>query len=97
VPPDRALQTLLAATTADLGHDFFRTLVKQLAEAFRVTCAMVGEMLPEQDSIRTLAFWSRGTFQDDVTYPLQGTPCHNTVTCSICHYADDVSRQFPED
>ncbi len=97
VPPDRALQTLLAATTADLGHDFFRTLVKQLAEAFRVTCAMVGEMLPEQDSIRTLAFWSGGTFQDDVTYPLRGTPCHNTVTCSICHYADDVSRQFPED
>ena len=97
VPPDRALQTLLAATTADLGHDFFRTLVKQLAEAFRVTCAMVGEMLPEQDSIRTLAFWGRGAFQDDVTYPLQGTPCHNTVTCSICHYADDVSRQFPED
>ncbi|MFL5352894.1 ATP-binding protein [Archangium sp.] len=97
VPPDRALQTLLAATTADLGHDFFRTLVKQLAEAFRVTCAMVGQMLPEHDSIRTLAFWSRGAFQQDVTYPLSGTPCHNTVACSICHYADEVSRQFPED
>ncbi len=97
VPPEQALQTLLSATTADLGHDFFRTLVKQLAEAFRVTCAMVGQMIPEQDSIRTLAFWSQGSFQDDVTYPLQGTPCHNAVACSICHYADDVSRHFPED
>jgi PAS domain S-box-containing protein len=97
VPPERALQTLLAATTADLGHDFFRTLVKQLAEAFRVTCAMVGEMRPEQDSIQTLAFWSRGAFQGNISYPLRGTPCHNAVACSICHYADDVSRQFPED
>jgi PAS domain S-box-containing protein len=97
VPPERALKTLLAATTADLGHDFFRTLVKQLAEAFRVTCAMVGEMLPEQDSIRTLAFWNQGAFQEDVTYPLRGTPCQNTVACSICHYADDVHQQFPED
>jgi PAS domain S-box-containing protein len=97
VPPERALQTLLAATTADLGHDFFRTLVKQLAEAFRVTCAMVGQMIPEKDSIRTLAFWSQGSFQEDMTYPIQGTPCHNAIACSICHYADDVSRQFPED
>jgi two-component system, NtrC family, sensor kinase len=97
VPPERALQTLLAATTADLGHDFFRTLVKRLAEAFRVTCAMVGEMRPEQDSIQTLAFWSRGAFQNTVTYPLSGTPCHNAVVYSICHYADDVSRHFPED
>ena len=97
VAPEQALRTLLAATTADLGHDFFRTLVKQLTEAFRVTCAMVGEMLPEQDSIRTLAYWSRGDFQDAVTYPLSGTPCQNAVVCSMCHYADDVSQRFPED
>jgi two-component system, NtrC family, sensor kinase len=97
VPPDRALQTLLAATTADLGHDFFRTLVKQLAEAFRVTCAMVGEMNPEQESIHTMAFWSGGDFQENLTYPLQGTPCYTAVANSICHYADDVSRYFPED
>ncbi len=97
VPPERALQTLLAATTADLGHDFFRTLVKQLAEAFRVTCTMVGEMNAGQDSIHTLAFWSQGSFQENVTYPLRGTPCYNAVACSICHYADDVSQHFPED
>jgi len=96
VPPERALQTLLAATTADIGHDFFRTLVKQLAEAFRVTCTMVGEMRG-QDSIQTLAFWSRGAFQENVTYPLRGTPCYNAAACSICHYADDVSQHFPED
>ncbi|WP_324955592.1 ATP-binding protein [Archangium sp.] len=97
VPPERALQTLLAATTADLGHDFFRTLVKQLAEAFRVACAMVGEMRPEQDAVQTIAFWSRGAFQENVAYPLRGTPCHNVVSCSICHYADGVSHYFPED
>ena len=32
-----------------------------------------------------------------MTYPLSGTPCHTAVAHSICHYADDVHRQFPED
>jgi PAS domain S-box-containing protein len=97
VAPDKALQTLLAATTADLGHDFFRTLVRQLTEAFRVTCALVGEMQHEKNEVRTLAFWSQGDFQPDVTYPLHGTPCFNAVNCSLCYYSDEVATHFPED
>jgi PAS domain S-box-containing protein len=97
VAPDKALQTLLAATTADLGHDFFRTLVRQLTEAFRVTCALVGEMQHEKNVVRTLAFWSQGDFQPDVTYPLHGTPCFNAVNCSLCYYSDEVATLFPED
>ena len=97
IPAERALRTLLAATTADLGHDFFRTLVKELAETFRVTCALVGEILPEQDTVRTLAIWSQGASQEPFAYPLRGTPCHNTVVCSICHYPDQVAQRFPED
>jgi two-component system, NtrC family, sensor kinase len=97
VPPEGVLRALLASTTADLGHDFFRTLVMHLANAFRVTCALVGELLPERDSLRTMAFWLNGGFEDNVTYPLRGTPCHNAVLCSLCHYPDEVAQRFPED
>jgi two-component system NtrC family sensor kinase len=97
VPPEGVLRALLASTTADLGHDFFRTLVMHLAKAFRVTSALVGELLPERDSLRTLAFWLNGRFEDNVTYPLRGTPCHNAVLSSLCHYPDDVATRFPED
>jgi PAS domain S-box-containing protein len=97
VSPEVALQTLLAENTADMGHAFFRTVVRHLAESFRVTCALVGEMQPEKNTVRTLAFWSQGDFQADVTYPLHGTPCYNAVTCSLCYYSDDVANHFPED
>ena len=97
IPPEAALRALLASTTADLGHDFFRTLVMHLAQAFRVSCALVGELLPERDSLRTMAFWLNGRFEENVTYPLKGTPCHNAVLSSICHYPDTVAHLFPED
>ncbi|MFL5345138.1 MAG: ATP-binding protein [Hyalangium sp.] len=97
IPPEGALRALLASTTADLGHDFFRKLVMQLAQAFRVCCVLVGERMPERDSLRTLAFWLNGKFEENVTYPLHGTPCHNAVLSSICHYPDTVASLFPED
>ncbi|MDC0712323.1 ATP-binding protein [Stigmatella sp. ncwal1] len=97
IPPESALRALLASTTSDLGHDFFRTLVTHLATSFRVTCALVGELQPERDSLRTLAFWVNGRFEENVTYRLQGTPCHNAVLSSLCHYPDDVATRFPED
>jgi two-component system NtrC family sensor kinase len=97
IPPEGALRALLASTSADLGHDFFRKLVMHLAQDFRVCCALVGERHPEGDSLRTLAFWLNGKFEENVTYPLSGTPCHNAVLGSICHYPDTVASLFPED
>ncbi|SEU02178.1 PAS domain S-box-containing protein [Stigmatella erecta] len=97
IAPEIALRALLASTTSDLGHDFFRTLVMHLAKSFGVTSALVGELQPERDSLRTMAFWLNGRFEENVTYRLQGTPCHNAVLSSLCHYRDGVATRFPED
>ncbi len=92
-----ALQALMDSTLSDLGHHFFRNMVAHLARTFRVSCALVGEMLPEGDSIRTLALWLRGGPQENVVYSLRGTPCDDAIRNSICHLEDGVAQAFPED
>lgn len=97
VRPEEALQSLLSSTTHSLGLDFFRSLVAHLARAFRVSCVVVGELLPQRDEVRTLAFWLNGELQPNTSYKLSGTPCQGAVANAVCHYREGVASSFPED
>jgi PAS domain S-box-containing protein len=95
--PQEALLVLLSSTSADLGYDFFRVLIVQLASAFRVSSAMVGELSADQQSLRTLALWEGGSFQESVSWPLEGTPHQRVLTLGSCHVSEDVQARFPQD
>ncbi len=92
-----ALNVLLSSTSADIGHDFFQLLVAQLASAFRVSVAMVGELPVEQERLHTLALWAEGRLQESVVWPLRGTPLQQVVAQGSCHCAEGVRARFPED
>jgi len=92
-----ALQAVLESTRADLGYLFFSNLVEHLARTYRATCVLVGELLPDQQSIRTLAFWLNGSLQRGVIYALSGTPCDVSIRKAVCHVRDGVAERFPED
>ncbi len=91
-----ALQAVLESTRADLGYLFFSNLVEHLSRIYRASCVLVGELLPDRDSIRTLAFWHNGSLQRGVIYPLRGTPCDVAIRTGICHVRDNVTEHFPE-
>jgi PAS domain S-box-containing protein len=92
-----ALQALLDSTKSDLGYHFFSNLVEQLSRIYGASCVLVGELLPERESIRTLAFWLNGSLQRGVVYSLRGTPCDEAIRTSVCHIPDGVAERFPED
>ncbi|WP_224369166.1 hybrid sensor histidine kinase/response regulator [Hyalangium versicolor] len=92
-----ALQALLDSTSADLGYLFFSKLVEHLSSVYGASCVLVGELLPERDSIRTLAFWLNGSLQRGVVYSLRGTPCDEAIRKSVCHIPDGVAERYPED
>jgi two-component system, NtrC family, sensor kinase len=101
-PPDRlslraALQALLDSTKSDLGYHFFSTLVEHLSRIYGASCVLVGELLPERESIRTLAFWLNGSLQRGLVYSLRGTPCDEAIRTSVRHVRDGVAGLFPED
>ncbi|WP_224247596.1 hybrid sensor histidine kinase/response regulator [Hyalangium gracile] len=71
--------------------------MEQLSAVYGASCVLVGELLPERDSIRTLAFYLNGSLQRGVVYSLSGTPCDEAIRKSVCHCPDGVAERYPED
>jgi PAS domain S-box-containing protein len=97
--PERAaelLRAILLGTAAATGVQFFRALVRHLAEGFHVRFSFVGECLPNLRA-RSLAYFQDGHFGKDFEYDLAGTPCMEVVQGRVCHVPDNFAKAFPED
>lgn len=95
---EKMLADTIVGTSTKTGHDFFRSLVKQLSTALGMRYALVGELVgSEQTSIRTRAVWSGDDFLPDFEYELIGTPCQKVIGGSTCVYDSQVQQSFPDD
>ena len=97
--PERAaelLRAILLGTAAATGAQFFRALVRHLAEGFHVRFSFVGECLPNLRS-RSLSYFQDGRFGKDFEYDLTGTPCMEVVQGRVCHVPDNLAESFPQD
>jgi PAS domain S-box-containing protein len=91
----RALHAIVEGTAAGTGQEFFRSLVRHLAEALDVHYAVVAEFPKAPPHVRTLAFWERDCVSDNFEYDFTGTPCADLVRGGLVHYPAGVSRLFP--
>ena len=97
--PTRAeelLRAIIQGTAATTGTDFFRSLVKHLAEGLHVRFAFVAECLPNLRA-RSLAFFQDNNFGEDFEYALPGTPCMKVAEGRVCHVPDRLAEAFPDD
>src|SRR6266446_1381653 len=97
--PGRAeelLRAIIQGTAATTGTQFFRSLVKHLAEGLHVRFAFVAECLPNLRA-RSLAFFQDQNFGQDFEYVLPGTPCMEVAKGRVCHVPDRLPEAFPED
>src|SRR5690606_16758666 len=72
---DHILRAIVEGTASVIGDEFFRTLVRNLAEVLGVRYAFVAEFTGVKTRVRTLALWARDRFVDNIEYDLAGTPC----------------------
>jgi len=93
---ERLLHAIIAGTSAVAGQEFFRSLVRHLADGLGVRWVFVAECLPNLRA-RTLAFWNTTTFGEDFEYNLVGTPCLKVTEGRTCHVPDRLPEVFPED
>jgi len=75
------LLNLIAQATAELsGRDFFKMLVKQMANAMHVSKAFITECMDQPPTrVRMLAFWNSDNFDDGMEYDLNKTPCDRVI------------------
>jgi GAF domain-containing protein len=93
-----AIWTVMDGTASATGPDFFMALVQRLAQALDVPYAFVAESTdPSNTRVRTLAFWSRDTFIDNVEYEVKGTPCEIAIGGDRSYHPRDLQSRFPDD
>jgi len=97
--PERAaelLHAIIQGTAATSGTNFFRSLVKHLAEGLHVRFAFIAECLPNLRA-RSLAYFQDNNFGANFEYALPGTPCMEVAQGRVCHVPDRLPEAFPED
>src|SRR5881296_4272284 len=93
---EELLRAIIQGTAAVTGTEFFRSLVRHLAEGLHVRWAFVAECLPNLRA-RSLAFFQNNNFGQDFEYALAGTPCMKVAEGRVCHVPDRLADAFPED
>src|ERR1041384_2142322 len=93
---EQLLHVIIQGTAATTGTEFFRSLVKHLAEGLHVRFAFVAECLPNLRA-RSLAFFQDQNFGHVFEYALPGTPCMKVAEGRVCHVPDRLAEEFPED
>ena len=92
---------LLKGGRSTSGEDLFQTLARYLAEHLQMDFVCINRLAEDNLSVRTLAFYLDGHFQDTMTYTLQDAPCGDVIgktvyscTANVCqHYPDDAMLQ----
>ncbi len=93
---EQTLRKIDEGTAADVGDEFFHSLVRNLAEALQVRHAFVSEIVEGKRSrVRTLAFWNGERFLDNFEYDLPHTPCERVLEGEICLFPEKVQDKFP--
>ncbi|HEX9143130.1 MAG TPA: sigma 54-interacting transcriptional regulator [Candidatus Binatia bacterium] len=95
---EETLREITEGTAGSAADEFFRSLVKHLSTALQVHYCFVAECTDETKKwVRTLAFWTREGFGENIEFPLAGTPCENVIRGNICSYPERLQVLFPED
>ena len=93
-----ALKQIVESTSQFTGKEFFKALVKQLAEILDVYGVWVTEHWKEQNKLNALAFWINGAYVDKYEYSVVNTPCEDVLeTQDICHIPNKVVDLYPND
>jgi PAS domain S-box-containing protein len=93
---DTAVRIILEGTAEATGEDFFKALVRKLAQATSTHGAWVTEYLPESRRLRALAFWHGDRFVPWES-GIDGTPCEAVVEeRRLVHIPDNIFELFPK-
>ncbi len=93
-----AIKKIVEGTSTYTGKEFFRMLVKNLAETLDLHGVWVTEYDQKENYLRSLAFWLKDDFVPKYDYCVVGTPCEPVLTSDeIFHVPERVIELFPKD
>jgi transcriptional regulator with GAF, ATPase, and Fis domain len=92
------LRAIVAGTARTVGQDFFRSMVRHLAEALPVKIAFVTECANvEKTRARSVAFWDGKGLADEFEYDVKNTTCEHVYQGQTCFYERELQKLFPQE
>jgi formate hydrogenlyase transcriptional activator len=96
VPDDlNALRAVVEGTAAGTGQEFFRSLVRHLAEAIDVHYAAVCEVTDAPRG-RAIAIWERDHVVEDLPFDFSTSPSAEVLCSGLAHFPTRVLQAYPE-
>ena len=94
----QSIRFLIENTISVTGKEFFCTLVKSISEILGVNYVFIAKCIDKEGTkVRTLAFWEKNRYADNIEYGLDGTPCRDVISGKFCCYDGNLLNLFPND
>jgi PAS domain S-box-containing protein len=93
---EETFRSIVVGTAAVTGDDFFASLVRHMAAAFRFRYAFIASC-DDQRRAKTLAFWDADQFGKNFEFDIADTPCMKVLQGEVCHYEKRIQILFPLD
>jgi signal transduction histidine kinase len=96
---EQILRSIVQGTVSVTGVDFFRSLVRSVAQALGVRYAFISECMDAPPTrVRSFAFWEGNDFGEEFEYNLRGTPCELVIESNSYQcFSDRIQTLFPEE
>lgn len=97
---EAALRKITENTSRKTGDDFFKVLVKDLAQALNVFYVIAGRIVKDetlQECNQTIAIWAGDDYMPNMSYPLKDTPCEDATNNSMCFHSSQICQLYPKD
>jgi len=95
---EEALRNVVMASASNDEESIFSTLVANLANALQVKEALVGQIIgPENEKIKTIAYYRNNKIIENNAYDLDGTPCYDVIRDDKCIVSNNVANLYPKD
>ena len=91
---EATLRIIAEGTAREVGVEFFRSLVKNLATALNVDYAYISELKPDGSKFQSKAGWGKGQLLPAFDVPTGG-PCETVLKCECVHHPSKLRELYP--
>jgi PAS domain S-box-containing protein len=91
---EETFRSIVVGTASVTGDDFFASLVRHMAAAFRFRYAFIASC-DDQKRAKTLAFWDADQLGKNFEFDIADTPCMKVLQGEVCHYEKRIQVLFP--
>jgi PAS domain S-box-containing protein len=94
---DEVLRFIAQGEWLNSGEVLLNALVSYLGKMLGVDYVIIGKVSADAAYAETIALYAKGNIEPNIRYALQGTPCTNVISGSLCSYPESVQAKFPRD